>query len=200
MTDPITALDIVSREVPDSMLPPARDDKEHRFHTMEKVTGNFTTMTERMNMISRTMAAMLPKVVSEAPLGAVVDLVAEISKEYDVLDKALADIKKQIDFVKEVSMPERFDADKVKTFNTDRFRVTRTTRLFASILPGKKDEAFEWLEQNDYGSLIKPTVNASSLSAAAKELIEGGHELPDDMFRCHPKNGVSITLLKAARG
>jgi hypothetical protein len=200
MADTNTTLDQVSSMVPDSELGPNRDDKDHRYNTMLKVAPKLYQIVEHLQLVERAMAAMLPEVIAEQPLGATVDLVSDISKTFESVDAALSDIKKRIDFAKEVSLPQRFDDEQVKTFNTDKFRVTKTSRVFASILPEVKDEAFQWLEENEFGSLIKPTVNASSLSAAAKELMENGKELPEDYFRCHMKNGVSITVLKPKRG
>lgn len=52
---------------------------------------------------------------------------------------------------------------------------------------------FAWLMRHEYESLIKPTVNASSLSAAAKAIIESGFELPDTLFKTFTKDNVSIT-------
>lgn len=200
MTDPSTPLDTVSREVPDSELPPQRDEDAHRLATMEKVPERLDAIIPQLAMIERAMASMLPEVVAKAPLGSVVDVVSDTAKAYERLDEALSAVKKRLDFAKEVSVPERFDADKVKTFNTDRFRVTRLTRLFASIIGDEKEAAYKWLRDNGYDALIKETVNASSLSSAAKELIETGKELPDDLFSMASKNGVSITALKAKRG
>lgn len=48
-------------------------------------------------------------------------------------------------------------------------------------------------EAPDYGSLIQETINASSLSALAKELRETGALLPSEIFNVHEKDGVSIT-------
>lgn len=190
----------VAGEVSDDAVGPERDENQYRLDTMLKVAPKLIQIAEHVAMVERAMGGMLPEVVSRAPLGTTVDLVSGIVKAYEAALETLEGIGKRLSYVKEVSLPDRFDADKVKTFNTEEFRVTKTVRLMASIIPEQKDTAFQWLRDNDYDALIKETVNASSLSAAAKELMEAGKELPEDYFRCHSKNGVSITKLKAKRG
>jgi hypothetical protein len=40
---------------------------------------------------------------------------------------------------------------------------------------------FEWLRENDLGSLIQETVNARTLSSAVKGLLEDGETIPEEM-------------------
>lgn len=141
----------------------------------------------------------IPDIALKAPMGKAIDVAAMLAKTVDNFEDSIKAFKAEIAKMKEVHLPERFDNEEVSTFNTETFRVTRTMRTFASI-SGDQEEAFDWLRSNDYAGLIKETVNSSSLSAAAKELMENGRELPDDIFSVYNKNGVSITIKKAARG
>lgn len=53
----------------------------------------------------------------------------------------------------------------------------------ASIKEGKKAEAYAWLQGSDHGDVVQETVNASTLSALAKELHENQNiDLPPDIF------------------
>lgn len=71
-------------------------------------------------------------------------------------------------------------------------RVSLSTRWSASMLD--KEKGMQWLKDNDHGDLIQPTVNASTLSAFAKNLMEeSGKELPDDIFKVGLLTGVSLT-------
>jgi hypothetical protein len=90
-------------------------------------------------------------------------------------------------------MPARLDAEECKTFNTDDSRVTRTAKVYASIPGDKREAAYQWLRDNGYEGLIQETVNSSSLSGAAKEMMANGNELPEDLFSVHTKDGISIT-------
>lgn len=153
-----------------------------------------------LEKISVALGQCLVDVCNHAPMGAAVDISAALSKAYEEVDAMLTMVGKRLSYVKEVTLPERFDEEQVTTFNTERFRVTATQRIFASIIGSEKEAAHKWLEDNGYGDLIKPTVNASSLSSVAKEIISDGKELPDDLFSHHFKRGVSITVKRQQRG
>lgn len=196
--------DITTGEGSPSSTPSETDNDEamaQRIKVLSAVKPRIDEIIDRLDMINRAIAANMPEFVTAAPLGDVVDMASEIAKVSEKLEKAAADIKSRISYTKEVSLPQRFDKDKVTTFNTERFRVTRLSRVLASIIGGEdgKDEAFQWLRDNEYGSLIKETVNSSSLSAAAKEVMEKGMELPEDLFNTITKDSVSITVKKPKR-
>lgn len=71
-------------------------------------------------------------------------------------------------------------------------RVTISHRYSCSIID--KDGGYKWLRDNDYGSLITETVNSSTLSAFAKNLMETeGKELPNDLFKVGTQAFTSIT-------
>lgn len=153
-------------------------------------------VTDAANLMDECMATIAAK----AKMGDAVDLTAEVAQGFREFEDALKKLRNQVARMKEVHMPNRFDDEGVTSFTTDKFRVTRTARTFASIVAEDKEDAFEWLRENDYGGLIKETVNSSSLSAVAKELLENGRELPDELFRTHNKDNVSVTVKKQNRG
>ncbi len=91
-------------------------------------------------------------------------------------------------------IPEAFERESISSFTTDNgYRVTVSQRFFASILEGMKDVAFEWLRKNKLGDLIQPTVNAGTLSAEGKRMLEEGRELPEQIFSTHYKPSTSLT-------
>lgn len=170
-----------------------------KIDTITRMTDWVEEVAARFTDAATTVRDNVPDIALKAPMGRAIDVAAHLSKTFDGLEENIKSFRAEIAKMKELHLPERFDNEEVGTFNTDTFRVTKTTRTYASII-GEQDDAFDWLRSNDYEGLIKPTVNASSLSAAAKELMESGKELPDDLFRVYNKNGVSITVKKAARG
>lgn len=189
----------------DTVSSPEDTAKSQRLERMSQVAPALMAIANKLTQIEEAMGQMLPDVIKEQPLGVAVDLISDIKMAIDILHGDGASVvtnrvKSRLNYVREVTLPNRFDDEKVKTFNTERFRVTRTVSIRASILGETKDEAFEWLRNNELGDLIKPTVNASSLSAAAKEQIENGQELPEELFRVHYQDGCSITKLKPKRG
>lgn len=191
-----TPLDDVSRDVSETAGQKPGDDAAKRVATMEKVETRLREVIERLNLIDQAVGITASPLISEHPLGEVVDITTGFADVVGELEEAVKKLSGRVSYIKEVSIPARMDADMVKTFNTDKNRITRTIRMFASIMPDMQERAFKWLRDNNLGSIIKETVNSSSLSAAAKEQMENGVELPEDIFRTHMKDGVSITKLK----
>lgn len=183
---------------------PESQEAQDRLKAVLEVIPVLAKVADILGRAEKVLAANLVEVVNEQPLGTVVDVISELKIAMELLrgDGSAVitnQLNSRITYVREVTMPNRFDREKVKTFNTDKFRVTRTVNIMASIFPEKKEEAFEWLRENGLGDLIKPTVNSSSLNSAAKEQIENGRELPEELFRTHTKDGTSITKLKPKR-
>lgn len=199
-----TALDEVSRMVPNSDTMTEADTQAARVSMMAKVCSRITEVTERLTLISRVVVGVdqdgnklssggLPELIADNPLGQAVDVVAAFDDVVTKLEKATSEIKQRLAYAREVAMPTRMDDEECKTFNTDDFRVTRMARLYASIPSDKQEAAYQWLRDNGLEALIKETVNASSLSGAAKEIMEKGEELPEDLFSTHTKDSISIT-------
>lgn len=77
------------------------------------------------------------------------------------------------------------------------FRVGASYRFVASIIKDKRDEAYAWLRKHKLGDLIAETVNAGTLSAAAKVLREEKNiELPAEFFTTADLPNTSVTKTK----
>lgn len=76
-------------------------------------------------------------------------------------------------------------------------RVSLRTRTSATMLD--REQAFAWLRANGKADLIIETVSSQTLAATARELIEAGDELPDNIFKLHVKTYTSITRLGALK-
>lgn len=171
--------------------------KAARVDLIKKAVARIDEVSDRVDMITRAMTGAIPELIKNHSLGEIIDTFTTFEDAADRVSKSVIALAKIVSYAREVSLPERLDGDEIKTFTADSGdRMTRTSRIFASIIPEQKDGAFEWLRANDYQALIQETVNSSSLSAAAKELIENGMELPDHLFNSHYKDGVSITRKK----
>lgn len=99
---------------------------------------------------------------------------------------------------KEIEVPATFEADKITHVPLEEgFRVGLSSRLFASIPVEHRDQAYQWLRDNGLGDLITSTVNAQTLSAAAKNLMEEKNkELPGDLFTVAFVPNTSVTAIK----
>ncbi len=75
-------------------------------------------------------------------------------------------------------------------------RFARTTRLAASPKADKKPECFAWLRANGLEDLIQETVNAQTLSATARTMVEDGEDLPEEFFNVAYLNNTSVTKVK----
>lgn len=174
--------------------------KAARVDLIKKAVVRLDEVSDRIAMITRAMTGNIPELIKNHSLGEVMETFLIFEDAVDRISTEAVALAKIVSYAREVSLPERLDDDEIKTFTADSGdRMSRTSRIYASIITGKKDEAFDWLRKNDYEALIQETVNSSSLSAAAKELIESGKELPDDIFNSHYKNGVSITRKKKGK-
>lgn len=116
---------------------------------------------------------------------------------HDELDAVKKKAYKMLEHYGMQILPEVFENEGVTTLNlASGYRVTISSVTRASIPAENKQKAYEWLVTHDLGDLITSTVNASSLSATAKSLLEEGRQLPDDLFKVAVLPQVSMTKLK----
>lgn len=114
-----------------------------------------------------------------------------IKDELDELQKA---VSKTYEELKTQKLPEKYEAAGVPSINLEEgYRVSVSHRVFASIKKDRKDEAYEWLRQNQLGDLINQTVNTSTLSAAAASMAEDNRELDTELFNVAVVNNTSVT-------
>lgn len=127
----------------------------------------------------------------------------EIIRHYDQLRQATAQIKEAREAIAQIEehmsredVPDILRANKIKTITVEGVgRVTISHRWSASMLD--KIEGIAWLKANGQGGIVQETVNAATLAAHAKALMEGpGTELPADIFKVGQMAFTSITKVK----
>lgn len=112
-------------------------------------------------------------------------------------EKAFKGYKEVWRNAKELRVPQSFEAAGVDSAPlSEGFRVGVTVTKRASIVPGQKEAAFVWLQDNDKADIIQPTVNASTLSSLAKDMAEKNEELPEALFKVYDQPNVSVTKTK----
>lgn len=110
------------------------------------------------------------------------------------IDEILKPLDALVKTAKEADVPEAFDSEGVPTITLEEgFRITVAIRTLASIKPGQKEAAIEWLNNNEKGDIIQETINASTLSALAKELGADNIDLPEDIFTVARIPNTSVT-------
>lgn len=132
----------------------------------------------------------------------------EVIKHFDQLRIGVELIKEarealndMADNLSRVVIPDIVDNLKERTgekppFNIEGVgRVSVAYRFSCSILD--KPKGFDWLRSHGHEGLIQETVNSSTLSAFAKNLLEvEGKELPEEIFKVGTAPYTSITKAK----
>jgi len=88
----------------------------------------------------------------------------------------------------EETLCAQLEAVGIESFKTNRGTFYTKTNIYASISAGNRPVMFEWLRENDLGSLIQETVNARTLSSTVKGLLEDGETIPEE---------VNVTIKKS---
>ena len=126
---------------------------------------------------------------------AMVETAAEIAR----LGALKTELQKRYDFLRQIKVPEVMDEQGIRTVTLDGLlnggpgRVTIQGGVWARIRPDAKPGAYEWLDKHGHGELIVGTVNAGSLRALVKDLMQKGIEIPEDLFVITPYSQASIT-------
>jgi len=171
VSEQVKLLDAHVSKAREVMLPGRLDNDETR--TVNAASG------ARMSRSSRTLAGIRAGMKEDAFEWLRKPIIYEIPTVEE--QQIIAGLRKRIE-----------EGD--DTVTPDMFPLPRPAHPWRRLEDGTIDliEGFND-EAPDYGSLISETVNASSLSSLAKELLEVGKELPDHLFNVHTKDGVSIT-------
>lgn len=117
------------------------------------------------------------------------------------LAESLETLTKMVGAIKNVTLPQLFEDRKTKTVTVEIggtiYRVSVSQVMRASIKgDADKEKAYQWLRDNGLDALITETVNASTLSATAKAMIEDGKELDAGLFNVAVMPNTSVTKVK----
>lgn len=111
-----------------------------------------------------------------------------------VLKDRIKPFEELFELYKTKHVPAKFEDDGVTHHSLAAgFRVTTSYATRAAMIPDKKEEAKQWLREN-HPDVVIETVNASTLSALAKQLAEEQNlDLPRDLFNTTMLPGTSVT-------
>lgn len=119
---------------------------------------------------------------------------SNLKTQKDRIEEELSAINKRIEILARQEIPEAMDEAGVQNVKFEGIgKIYLKGDVFASIPAESRDAAYEWLELTGRGSLIKPTVNSSSLKAAVKEWISQGDEIPEDLIKVTPYTQAVLT-------
>lgn len=112
----------------------------------------------------------------------------------DTLNANLKECNRRIEEA-EAALAELMVSEEVQNFTRDGYTFYLLNRVFASAVKDRKEELYEWLKTNNFGGLVKETVNANSLRAFIKEQMEDTDELPEglkDLVNVYEKTTVGL--------
>jgi CO dehydrogenase/acetyl-CoA synthase gamma subunit (corrinoid Fe-S protein) len=98
-----------------------------------------------------------------------------------------------IDKAKQETLPTMFKENGIGSIAVDGYRYVISENVRASIPPDTKEQAYQWLREHELEKLIIETVNASTLAAEARRMIEAGKELDPDLFNVYILPNTSVT-------
>jgi hypothetical protein len=119
---------------------------------------------------------------------------AELRARKDALEEQSKAIGAEYDYLRLEYVPERMEQEGIQNMKVDGVgKVSLRGDLYVSVLADNRDAFHEWLRETGRGDLIRDTVNASTLKAAAKDWIRSGEELPESLIKVTPYTQAVIT-------
>lgn len=117
-----------------------------------------------------------------------------IQTKKDQIEEELSAINKRYDYIRLNVIPTRFENEGITNMRVEGVgRVQLTGDIYASIRPGMKETAYQWLSDTGHGDVIQPNINPSTMKAMIKSMIANGEEIPEEFFNVTPFTRASIT-------
>ena len=117
----------------------------------------------------------------------------QLQGEKDNLEKQLAEVNKEFDYLRKTVLPERLEVDGLQNVTVAGVgRFGARADLYISTPAEERFTLQSWLAERGCESLIQPTVNSSTLKAFIKERMEHGDEVPP-MVKITPYTMVTLT-------
>ncbi len=151
-----------------------------------------------LKTLLKNLKEKLSEVKKGGDLKELIELYKVLYDANDEIKQTTKELNKLQDSLKYNVIPEKMEEQDLKTvtFKELDCRITVSQVVRASIKPEFKERAYVWLRDEGLEDIIKETVNASTLSALAKDYIEKGTELPTTEFNVLTQDRVSLTKLK----
>ena len=162
--------------------------------TLEKIAGKIAELRELSEKLS---IVNVKDHIEKAELKHLVAFQADLKTLLDNSKDVRSELNKTYEFLRTNIIPMRMDDDGLDSITvTGVGRVNLQADVYASIVTGQKEAAFEWLEENELGDMIVENVNAQTLKAFARRRVKEGDLLPDTLFNVTPYTFAKITRSK----
>jgi hypothetical protein len=156
---------------------------------MSELIDSILTLNKAVQRISETVENLDPTELTK--------LLATF-KEIDDAKDLIIDLAKMVNSVhSKLSyeiIPNTFESMGVDNISVKGYNFSVGTRFNANINEGNRQKAYEWLEANGLGAIIRPFVNPKSLSSAMRERFEASALLPpeDSGIKVHHVKYTSV--------
>jgi len=165
---------------------------------LEELERAYLTSLENFRLLfsslKRTESRLVELGLPVAESIAVYARVYTIREKIEEISKAVGQLK---DVFNKTLLPRTMEQNNIDTLTiSEGHRVTLTTKIFASVKADCRDQAYNWLRENDAADLVTETVNAQTLSSYAKSLAEENKALPEELFNVMSQAATSLTRAK----
>jgi hypothetical protein len=110
------------------------------------------------------------------------DKLRALKEEKKALEGREKEVNAEIDSVNEQMVSYMVD-EELQNFDRGGNKFYLTRKVYASAVPEKKPDLFSWLRKEGHGDMIQETVNAQTLAAFVRELLDENEDdkLPEDL-------------------
>lgn len=117
-------------------------------------------------------------------------MMVELGRDIEQQEAKVSEMKERFRTLKEETIPmsmQELGLESIKLSSGEMLTVTQ--EVYASIPFAYRDQAYSWLEEHDFGSIIKTSVGA--------EFGKGEMSRAEEVFSLLLENGVSATLSRS---
>lgn len=126
------------------------------------------------------MAIPANNLIKTHSLFALADKLKELRDRKKSLEDELKALNREIDETEQALVDAMLE-EEMQNFVRAGQMFSLQTKTYANAVPERKQELLAWLKKNGYGDLVQETVNANSLAAFVRELLEEADELPEEL-------------------
>lgn len=131
--------------------------------------------------------ARMPNKQETSHLKTLVDKACKLIKEVKEFEDKAKSAKKELLRLQQETIPEYMeDFDVVEMKFNDGIEISIVDKIYASISKANKEEAYQWLRDNDHGELIKVvtthSVHHATVPSFVKECRANGETIPEKLF------------------
>lgn len=173
-------------------------DNPHLPTILEKFRKWGTVVWDGLNNMDQAHKDLIKLAEAADPTGAARCFIA-VREVQDALDAAMTELHKHRQVLQITLLPDKFQKANISSLTIDDNRVTISATLSVTMVD--KVGGMGWLRENGLADIIQETVNASTLKATIRKMIEDeGKEPPDDLFKVSPVMNTSVTKVKKKAG